>query len=397
MTPCYIHACGFVSALGRTDQSIHARLALEEPPDTLLDTHLLTNGSATTVGRVTGELPTLPPALKHHDCRNNRLAWAALQPVLSALERARAQYGAERIAVIVGSSTEGISDGEEALAYHAQNGNLPPGFTYHQQEAGNIGECVADLCDAKGPAYTISTACSSSARTYLSAQRLLAADLVDAVVVGGADTLCRLTVNGFLGLDSLTTTQCNPFSRNRNGIHIGEAAAFMLLTRDAPTDDAPAIAFLGGGESSDAHHISAPPPDGEGAAIAMADALQQAGLAPDELGYLNAHGTATPLNDVMEAKAIERILGCHIPVSSTKPLTGHTLGAAGAAEAAICWHILQHQLDLPIQVNDGEYDTALPPLAFVSTKSRLTKPFVMSNSLAFGGNNVSLIFGKLND
>ncbi|MCW8328969.1 beta-ketoacyl-[acyl-carrier-protein] synthase family protein [Photobacterium sp. SDRW27] len=400
-TPVYIHGCGFHSALGITDRDIHSRLQQGKSPDMLPVSGWLNNGADTVVGKVTAELPAVPDRLKRHNTFNNRLALSALAQIEAPIERAIAKYGRDRVAVIVGTSTSGIADGETALATQIDSGALPEDYHYRVQEVGNIGEFVADYFAIEGPVYTLSTACSSSGRVFLSARRLLKAGIVDAVVVGGSDSLCRLTLNGFNGLDALSDRLCNPFSENRKGINIGEAAAFMLLSL-APEDsgapeDIPAIALLGAGDSSDAHHISAPHPEGKGAEEAMRKALNDAGLSPECIGYINAHGTATPLNDEMEAKAIHRVFGEQTPVSSTKPLTGHTLGAASAVEAAICWHVLRYQLELPAQVNDGHIAESLAPVKLVEPGTQLSKPTILSNSFAFGGNNISLIFGYAHD
>lgn len=399
--PIYIHDCGFNSALGRTNTDIHARLTQGKSPDMLPVSGWLNNGADTVVGKVAAELPVIPDNQQRYNSANNRLALSALHQIAEPIERAIDKYGKERVAVIVGTSVSGIADGETAMAARMEKGEFPEQYLYSQQETGNLAEFIADYFGIEGPTYTLSTACSSSGRTFLSARRLLRAGLVDAVVVGGTDSLCRLTLNGFNGLEALSNTLCNPFSTNRNGINIGEAAAFMLLSLSSDdlgrTQEHPPIALLGMGDSSDAHHISAPHPDGKGAEQAMRKALQDAGLAPEMIGYINAHGTATPLNDEMEAKAIYRVFGDQVPVSSTKPLTGHTLGAASAVEAAICWHILRYQLELPAQVNDGQIADTLSPVTLAKPGTRLEKPAILSNSFAFGGNNVSLIFGYAHD
>ncbi|MGF1688567.1 beta-ketoacyl-[acyl-carrier-protein] synthase family protein [Photobacterium japonica] len=405
VTPVYIHGCSFHSALGAEPTTIHQRLAQGYSPDMQAVSGWLNNGADTVVGKVTAALPELPTHLAaiRYGTRNNRLALSALQSITPVIEQAIEKYGRDRIAVIVGTSTSGIADGETALSEHIAHGELPADFHYQQQEVANLGEFVADLFRLDGPVYTISTACSSSGRVFLSAKRLLKAGIVDAVIVGGADSLCRLTLNGFNGLDAISHRLCNPFSANRDGINIGEAAAFMLLSldvndRDSENSDAiPAIALLGAGDSSDAHHISAPHPEGNGAEAAMRKALDDAGLTAQDIGYINAHGTATPLNDEMEAKAIHRVFGSQTPVSSTKPLTGHTLGAASAVEAAICWHVLRYQLPLPVQVNDGQISDSLAPIRLVTAETPLTTSAVLSNSFAFGGNNISLIFGYSHD
>ncbi|PSU59344.1 beta-ketoacyl-ACP synthase [Photobacterium aphoticum] len=403
VTPVYIHSCGFHSALGFAPETIHQRLAQGMSPDMQTVTDWLNNGAETVVGRVSAALPSLPEPLDpvRYNTRNNRLALSALNTMTPVIEQAIEKYGRDRIAVIVGTSTSGIADGETALQTHMAQGAFEADFHYQQQEVGNLGEFIADLYAIDGPVYAVSTACSSSGRVFLSAKRLLKAGLVDAVIVGGADSLCRLTLNGFNGLEAVSHRLCNPFSVNRDGINIGEAAAFMLLSLDASDsekhDTMPAIALLGAGDSSDAHHISAPHPEGNGAEAAMRKALEDAGLTAQDIGYINAHGTATPLNDEMEAKAIHRVFGSETPVSSTKPLTGHTLGAASAVEAAICWHVLRHRLPLPMQVNDGQISDSLAPIALVKADTALIKPALLSNSFAFGGNNISLIFGYAHD
>ncbi|MDO6498298.1 beta-ketoacyl-[acyl-carrier-protein] synthase family protein [Photobacterium sanguinicancri] len=415
-TPLYIHSCGFHSALGLEHNDIHARLAQGHSPDMQICNDMLNDGTATVIGKVTADLPALPAALKAFDTYNNRLAQSALAQMAPSVAHAITQYGSDRIAVVVGSSTSGIADGETALKAQANDGEFPSEFHYHQQELGNLSEFIADFFQIQGPTYTVSTACSSSGRVFLSAQRLLQSGLADAVIVGGADSLCKLTLNGFHGLEALSSELCNPFSANRKGINIGEAAAFMLLSQDKPSmvDEGsdtnpdtssdkntnikmPAIALLGAGDSSDAHHISAPHPEGNGAEEAMQKALTNAQLTPSDIGYINAHGTATPLNDEMEAKAIHRVFGELVPVSSTKPFTGHTLGAASAVEAAICWHVLRYNLAIPQQINDGERADSLAPILLAGQHTALNNKAILSNSFAFGGNNISLIFGYVYD
>ncbi|PSU46243.1 beta-ketoacyl-[acyl-carrier-protein] synthase II [Photobacterium frigidiphilum] len=409
-TPVYIHGCGFHSALGKNAEEIHSRLQQGASPDMLPVTGLLNDGSDTVVGKIHDPLSAVPARCQQQDTFNNRLALSALQQITAPIEHAISQYGKERLAVIIGTSTSGISDGEQALSQQMNNGTFPADYHYYQQEIGNPAEFVADYFGLEGPTYTISTACSSSGRVFLTAKRLLKMGIVDAVIVGGVDSLCQLTLNGFHGLDALSNTLCNPFSKNRNGINIGEAAAFMLLAlapkpaalhpnqADSSRSNAKQqIALLGVGDSSDAHHISAPHPEGNGAEEAMRKALDDAGLAPEDIGYINAHGTATPLNDEMEAKAIHRVFGAKTPVSSTKPFTGHTLGAASAVEAAICWHILHYGIDLPAQINDGKIADSLAPITLVELNTKLVQPAILSNSFAFGGNNISLIFGYTHD
>ncbi|MGE6181891.1 beta-ketoacyl-[acyl-carrier-protein] synthase family protein [Aeromonas media] len=388
---CFITAYGLISALGEgVDASAEALLAWQAKGSTPLTRHnqALLDGRLTPVGRVEGELPAIPAALAPYASRNNQLLLAALAQIRPALGEALATFGPARVGLVLGTSTAGIGEAELAIAADRRGEAVPTAFDYRQQELGSPSEFLARHLGLEGPAYTLSTACSSSARAFISGQRMLAAGLVDAVLVGGADSLCGLTLNGFDSLESLSGTLCQPFDNGRQGINIGEGAALFLLSRQpAP------LALLGAGESSDAWHISAPHPDGVGAEAAMGMALAQAGLTPEQVGYINLHGTATRLNDAMESQAVYRLFGDRVPCSSTKPLTGHVLGAAGAIEAALACLLLEWALPLPPQrVMTG--DPALAPIRLVSGTTPLATPRILSNSFAFGGNNVSLLFGR---
>jgi 3-oxoacyl-[acyl-carrier-protein] synthase-1 len=388
---CYIAAYGLISALGEgRDASAEALLAWQAEESTPLTRHnqTLLDGRLTPVGRVEDALPEIPAALTPYASRNNRLLLAALAQIRPALDKALAEFGPARVGLVLGTSTAGIGEAELAIAAARRGEVIPPAFDYRQQELGSPSEFLARYLGLEGPAYTLSTACSSSARAFISGQRMLAAGLVDAVLVGGADSLCGLTLNGFDSLESLSSTLCQPFDNGRQGINIGEGAALFLLSRTpAP------LALLGAGESSDAWHISAPHPDGVGAEAAMQMALAQAGVTPEQVGYINLHGTATRLNDAMESQAVHRLFGDKVPSSSTKPLTGHTLGAAGAIEAALACLLLERALPLPPQ-RVTTTDPALAPIRLVSNETLLAAPRVLSNSFAFGGNNVSLLFGR---
>ncbi|PMG45380.1 beta-ketoacyl-[acyl-carrier-protein] synthase II [Vibrio lentus] len=398
--PIYIQDCGFHSALGSSVADIHGCLKGEHESNMVEVSDMLNDGKHTIVGKVAGELPEIPSEQAHYATRNNQLALSALNQIKDSIEQAKSQFGADRIAVVIGTSTSGISDGEAAFKHKLAHGEFPEHYHYSKQELGNTSEFVSQHCALTGPSYAISTACSSSGRVFLTAQRLLDTGMVDAVLVGGVDTICKLTLNGFHGLEALSTTHCKPFSATRDGINIGEAAAFMLLSKAKlvgvnTTQDTSNIALLGCGDSSDAHHISAPHPEGNGAEQAMIKALDSAQLQAEDIGYINAHGTATPLNDSMESKAIHRIFANKVPVSSTKPLTGHTLGAASAIEAAIAWHILKYDLPLPLQkCQDKAEDIEID---LVNCSQKLKVKNILSNSFAFGGNNISLIFGVVND
>jgi 3-oxoacyl-[acyl-carrier-protein] synthase-1 len=344
------------------------------------------------VGRVEAELPATS---RPHASRNSRLMLLALQEIRAEIDVARDLYGAGRIAVILGTSTSGIAEGEAAFALRLRDGAWPQGFDYRQQELGSFAAFISAELQLSGPAYTIATACSSSAKVFASARRLIASGLCDAAVVGGADTLCGTTCNGFASLDAVSRGLCQPFSRNRDGINIGEGAAAFLLTRE----DAE-ISLLGFGESSDAHHLSAPDPSGAGAQAAMSLALQDAGLAPEDISYVNLHGTATPLNDAMEGIAVHNLFGAGMPCSSTKAMTGHMLGAAGACEAAFLWLTLHPAYGrgyLPPHLWDGVPDPAIPPLNLVAGGTALgpsAKRAMLSNSFAFGGSNMAVILGR---
>lgn len=327
--------------------------------------------------------------------RNNQLLLGALQQIEQPLQAIIARVGAHRVAVVLGTSTSGIASGEAALAYHEQHGSLPEDFDYKMQEMYAPAECVATLMGIDGPAYSISTACSSSARAFMSARSLLASNVVDAVVVGGVDSLCQLTLNGFKALASMAPAPCNPFSRNRQGITIGEAAGLFIATRASDDLQNGTVCLTGACSTSDAHHMSAPHPQGRGAIAAMQGAMADAGITADELGYINLHGTATPLNDKMEAYALHQLGLQSVPASSTKGLTGHTLGAAGAIEAVMCWLALTKQNALPRHVWDGEADPELDEITLYQGGAP-AKPVqhCLSNSFAFGGNNVSLVFSR---
>lgn len=382
MGACYVHQIAAVCALGDDIESITESLfAATTSPLVITDDY--TPGRALPVGRV--DVPRLA------DTRNNSLLASTLASLRPAVDHLKRCYGADRIAVILGSSTSGIAEGEAAIAQHLYTGEFPPGFHYQQQEMFAPAEFVAQELQIGGPAWTISTACTSSAKTIASGARLLDLGVCDAVIVGGADALCGLTLAGFSSLEAVSNNVCNPFSVNRNGINIGEAAALMILSREPG-----AVRLAGYGETSDAYHISAPHPEGLGAEAAMRAALAQADLQPADIDYINLHGTATGHNDQMESHAVVRVFGSAIPCSSTKPLTGHTLGAAGALEAIFCClTLLNGNGRLPPHLWDGVHDPALGELQALGTKTIAQPPrYVMSNSFAFGGNNIALILER---
>ena len=323
------------------------------------------------------------------DCRNHRLAWLALQQpnLQQAVAAARKRYGAHRIGVLVGTSTSGIRSTEQAYAARLADGAWPAGFDYRRTHASDaLCRFSAETLGLQGPLATVSTACSSSAKVFLLAQRWIAAGVIDAAVVGGADSLCLSTLHGFNALQLLSPELCRPFDAARKGLSIGEAAGFMLL-EPAPA----AVNVSGGGESSDAWHMSTPHPEGAGAQAAMRMALAQAGLAPADIGWVNAHGTATPANDRSEAAAIAAVFGAQaVPVSSTKGITGHTLAAAGIVEAIITAAAVEHR-QLPPSANLQDPDSALA-VDLVRQARPAALRHAMSNNFGFGGSNCALVF-----
>ena len=346
------------------------------------------------LGAIHAELPPMPNALHHRDNRNNRLLLAAAMEIETDIRAAIARYGHARIGVVLGTSTTGIEEATRGVAAYRRDGAWPADYHYAHQELGAPAECLAEWLALAGPCYGISTACTSGARALLSAQRLLRLGVCDAVLCGGVDTLCRLAINGFHALEAVDLQRCDPFSRHRRGINIGEAAALFLMTREPG-----AVQLLGGGASSDAYHMSSPDPQGGGARKAIQEALRHAGLDAAQIDYINLHGTATEHNDSMESAAVAAMFGSSVPCSSTKSLTGHTLAAAGALEAAFCWLSLtdaQTERRLPPHIWDGVADPALPALNFTRVGNRLpagAQRHLMSNSFAFGGNNAALILG----
>jgi 3-oxoacyl-[acyl-carrier-protein] synthase I len=347
----------------------------------------------TWIGEVEGvDAIRLPAALAEFECRNNRLAQMGLDAdgFAGRVAQARARYGAHRVGVFLGTSTSGILQTELAYRRRAPGtGALPADFRYAQtHNTYSVADYVRRALALQGPAFVVSTACSSGAKVFGNAARMMALGLIDAAVVGGIDSLCLTTLYGFNSLELLSPEICRPYDTNRNGLSIGEAAAYALLEREA---DAPQAWLLGIGETSDGHHMSSPHPEGAGAAEAMRGALAQAGLAPGDVDYINLHGTATPNNDSAEDLAVSAVFGHATPCSSTKGATGHTLGAAGGVEAAIVMLGLQHGL-IPGGLNRLAPDPALRA-NYVDASRSARLNVVASNSFGFGGSNACLVFG----
>lgn len=377
-----------VNALGGDNKTIKDNL-LAGKQDGIAINEVLLNEGPIHVASVTLPLPDLSGKRIEFQTRNNQLASLALAQLRLPVEALIAKYGAHRIAVIVGTSTSGIAQGEQAMTQLNLTGEFPDNYCYQQQEMDNLSQFISSELKVSGLSMTLSTACSSSAKAFATAQELISNGLADAAIVGGVDSLCGMTVNGFHALASTSAGVCNPSSVNRDGINLGEAAALAIVSKESGS-----VKLLGVGESSDAHHMSAPHPAGEGASRAMQSALNHAGYSASRVDYINLHGTATPKNDEMEALAVADVFGCHVACSSSKGLIGHTLGAAGATEIGFCW-LLLGGTDFAGHVWDGQRDSNLPPINLVPPGTQHSQPITtcLSNSFAFGGNNVSVLIG----
>lgn len=350
----------------------------------------------TWIGRIAGvEDVQLPAELRRFDCRNHRVAELGLHTdgFYEAVTAARQTYGADRIGVFLGTSTSGIYETEVAYRHRdPATGALPEALNYFNTHTPySLADFVRHALALSGPAAVVSTACSSSAKVFASAQRMIELGLIDAAVVGGVDSLCLTTLYGFTSLELTSPEPCRPYDAERKGISIGEGAAFILLERAPATPQAGQVLLLGAGESSDAHHMSSPHPEGLGAQAAMQQAMARAGIGADGIDYINCHGTATPSNDSAEGRAIQTLFGRAVPCSSTKGATGHTLGAAGGVEAVISALALQHGL-VPGSAGTQTLDPALDLDYVFASRSRPLRR-VLSNSFGFGGSNCSLVFG----
>jgi 3-oxoacyl-[acyl-carrier-protein] synthase-1 len=379
----FINHYSIISALGsglvETRNNLFAGVS---PGMTLTDNY--SPGNPIYLGLVKDELPSLANFPIKHRSRNNQLLLAALNQLDDQFRHQLEGVDKSRVAVIIGSSTSGISEEEGVFPSLIENGKFPDSYDLTQRLFCSPANFLADCLGVTGPVYGISTACTSSAKAIASGARLLKTRMVDLVIAGGADSLCKFTVAGFNAIESISRDRCNPLSVNRSGINIGEGAALFVMTRE----DAH-ICLSGWGESSDGYHISAPDPNGIGPALAINGALKMAGKNQTQIEYINLHGTATRQNDSMEATLVAK-LGFQSFVSSTKPILGHALGAAGAIEAAICCLTLSDNGRLPPHIWDGEQDPMLPILKLAHNLASPPK-VVMSNNFAFGGNNTSLI------
>ncbi|WP_144393746.1 beta-ketoacyl-[acyl-carrier-protein] synthase family protein [Pleionea sediminis] len=397
MESIVIKDVGIICALGAGKVQVAERLFRGESPGITKEYGWLPNHSVP-VGKVLEVLNDVPTNLSQYNCRNNRLITFAADEISDSVKDIKSRYPAERIGVVVGTSTSGILEGEDALGVKKDTGKFNSDYHYLQQEIGTPALYLQQFLGLEGVAYTISTACSSSGKVFAAARRLMSSGLCDAVIVGGSDSLCRLTINGFSSLESVSDDVCDPMGESRNGITIGEGAALFVLEKCNEADQKDILLF-GIGESSDAHHMSAPDPTGDGAEAAMLDALEKSHLSAEDIKYVNLHGTATVKNDAMESLAVHRLFGDSVPCSSTKSLTGHCLGAAGAIEACILWLTLSDynkENKLPPHIYSGKRDSTLPEIRLAEDLHYDVKDrnIFMSNSFAFGGSNVSLIIGR---
>lgn len=348
----------------------------------------------TWIGEVEGlDAVRLRDDLRRFDCRNNRLALLGLQQdgFEAAVHEAIQRHGADRVGVFMGTSTAGILQTE--LAYRQRDpatGALPADFLYAEtHNAYSVADFMCHHFGLRGPSVVLSAACASSAKAFGNAARMIQAGLIDAAIVGGVDSLCLTTLYGFRSLELTSPQPCRPYDQARDGISIGEAAALALIERDGPAD---ALRLLGVGESSDAHHMSSPHPEGRSAQIAIRDALSAAGLSPEQIDYVNLHGTGTPSNDAAEGKAVHAVFGDHVPCSSTKASTGHTLGAAGGIEIVIGLLAIRDGF-MPAGLNVDHLDPTIP-IDYLTRLRRGRVNHVLSNSFGFGGANASVVIGR---
>ncbi len=396
MRPLTLTARSLVTAAGQ-GMDAHRR-ALDQCQSGLARCDLPHADLDTMVGRVKGveDQPITGP-LQAFDCRNNRLAAMALDTdgFKDTVDDAKVRYGTDRIAVVIGSSTSGIDRTEAAYRARSRaDGPLPAWFDYrHTQNAFSPADFVRSALRLDGMALAIATACSSSAKAMATAARYIEAGLADAAVVGGVDCLCLTTIYGFNSLELLDNRPCRPWDEARSGISLGEAAGFVLMERPRDRGDGDDnLRLLGYGESSDAHHMSAPPPDGAGAAQAITDALLTSGLDADMIDYVNLHGTGTASNDTAEDSAVIRRIGTDVPCSSTKGLTGHTLGAAGMVELLLTSLAMEDGI-VPGTLNTDKVDQTLSAAIQLENRPADIR-YALSNSFGFGGSNCSLILGR---
>ena len=382
-----LSALGIVSALGSGKEET-LKNALLGNTSGMKKLSSIIPGRETYFGKV--DIPLSPISEVPYNTRANQLLLSVVQQIEPDLERIFSTYSKERVAVILGCSNSGIEETEDAVIRWLRNGTCPNDFDIRKSELGTPSLFLQKLLGTKGPCYSISTACSSSAKAIISARSLIQNDIADAVICGGVDPLCGLAMNGFNALESISFDLTNPFSKNRSGINLGEGAAIFIMEKGDS-----GIELLGAGEATDAYHLTAPHPEGLGAKDAILKALKDASISHSAIDYINLHGTGTIHNDAMESKVINDIFGEETAVASTKPLTGHLLGAAGALELGLSFLMLSElnpENRLIPHIFDGEVE--LPKLNFAKKGQTKKLNTIMSNSFAFGGSNVSLIISR---
>ncbi len=388
----YLNDLGMLSAVGANREEIICRVKKGDQSGLVPSEEF--SSHPVYVGAIQTELPEIDSQYSVYDCKNNQLLLAALSQIQGTVDSMINRYGVDRIGVVLGTSTSGVRNTELALSSVAKDKVKPEKFHYKQQQLGAGADFLAHILGLKGPAYAVSTACSSSGKAFASARRLINLGFCDAVIVGGADTLCRFTVHGFDALASVSSGLSKPFGKHRDGINLSEAVALFVMSKD----EGP-VQIQGIGASSDAYHFSAPDPEGVAVISAMQMALGEANKIAEEIDYINLHGTATPLNDAMESQAVNQVFGEKVAVSSTKGMTGHALGAAAALELGICWMLLSENDEqglLVPNINGDVLDDTLPSLDFVKKGQKLGRKInsCQSNSFAFGGNNISLVVAR---
>ena len=384
----YLSKPGVISSAGTNIEELYASLVAGDQSG--IKQYKTFSGETFFAARIDGS--KLKPSTGRLDMKIIRLEEAALDQIGKTIEKAKSKYGADRIAVCVGSCDNGT---ELSIAGHKkyfENGAFPEDYTIEMQGADYVSTFIAEKYGLQGPVCTFSTACSSSAGALIKAAELIKSGFCDAAIAGGIDIASDTTLAGFASLEAVSDKITNPFSKNRSGITLGDGTAFFVLSKEPLDESVPEICLLGYGESCDAHHMTSPDPSGIGAKKAIEKALLNAKIQPEEVDYINLHGTGTKFNDSMEAKAVEAVFGKYkVPCSTTKPITGHTLGAAGALELAICFAAITNNV-LPPQIWDGVFDENMPKLNCVNKNNNLHQAKIcLSNSFAFGGANACLV------
>jgi len=393
-TPVQLFAVNSLSSLGASYAETVQNLDACPLQDFLVSDSKYFGNTSPKVGEVVLGIEGLPDGFEEFDCRFSRLVYQLYLGIHEEVEDLKQTFSPERIGVVFGSSTSGVDGAENPFVEKHREGAFPESYRFFHQELGAGASLLSKIAGVKGPAYAISTACSSGGRVFYSGRRLLQSGLCDAVIVGGVDSLCKTTANGFDSLELISSGICNPMSKNRDGLNIGEGGSlFVLVSRPG------GVQLRGVGESSDAWHVASPDPTGNGAVRAINFALEDAGVKPEQVAYLNLHGTGTVNNDAMESRAVEKALGLEVPCSSTKPFTGHLLGAAGAFEAALCYSVIEDNgmRCLPVHRWDGVLDEDLPGIRLVGENEPANlsdEQVVLSSSFAFGGSNCCLALGR---